>query len=153
MIFRIFRVFSQDQLIPTLRTVSTVLIGSAAQKPNFGSPSHKSLNYSSALPQRVLSWDPMTEAEFSNIFGADFKNFVADILIKIVESRLSERRSLANRKAEIAAKAASDNNQDFIKRYFPECATNGPLSCEIIEFSFSQFRSISTTILLTFNFP
>ena len=117
MIYRIFKVFSQDNLMPILQNVSNVLIGSSTQKSNFGSPVHKQGNFSAILPHRVSSWDPMTvETEFSNIFSGEFRNFISDILIKIVESKLSERQSLSRRKEEIAAKALKETKEDLMTR-------------------------------------
>jgi hypothetical protein len=125
MIFRIFKVFSQDRLIPTLQTVSTILHGS------FGSPSHKpSNNFSHILQNQrnlgVNSWDPMSESEFSNIFAPDFKEFSTQLLIKILESTLTERQSLNRRKAEISLKALKENDKDVLTRFDLTCSSNFP---------------------------
>jgi hypothetical protein len=62
------------------------------------------------------AWDPLTECEYQNIFAQDFRNFISQILLKILESKLNERESLNKRKMELGAKSSKANNADFATR-------------------------------------
>jgi len=66
----------------------------------------------------------MSESEFSNIFAPDFKEFSTQLLIKILESTLTERQSLNRRKAEISLKALKENDKDVLTRFDLTCSSN-----------------------------
>ena len=109
MLFRTFKVLSQDNLIPTLQVVATLLHGSF-QTQNFPQL------FQQRNVQNLSGWDPMSECEFSNIFGAEFKGFVNQVLLKILESKLIERESLNGRKRAIAEQSRKENNADLVSK-------------------------------------
>ena len=112
MLFRTFKVLSQDNLVASLQSVATLLHGTF-QTPNFP----QLFQQQQQNVQNLSGWDPMSDCEFTNIFGPEFKSFVHQLLLKILESKLSERESLNGRKRAIAEKSRKEDNADLVSKY------------------------------------
>jgi hypothetical protein len=80
-----------------------------------------------AMQQSVLSWDPVSEVEYPNMFAPEFKALASQLLLKILEAKMSERRSVASRKAELAAVAEKENKQDLFTRLAELGSLNKPV--------------------------
>jgi hypothetical protein len=115
MLFRTFKVLSQDNLIQSLQAVAALLHGTF-QTPNFPQLFQQQQQQQQRNVQNLSGWDPMSECEFSNIFGPEFKIFVHQLLLKILESKLIERENLNSRVKAIVVKSRKENNADLVSK-------------------------------------